>query len=156
MKKCKVVLGSGAQMAPRWPHSGHTWRQAAKMLKWWSFCLKNPKPRKLSTLKWKLHGFEAHFELFWALVVKWLPDGHWRLILSGFELWWPSGSQMASGGSFLAVPGSGGQIALSGGSFRAVLGSGGQIGSQAASGTKNRGALVLKSPKSQQKTLYPM
>ena len=26
--------------------------------------------------RWPL---EAHFELFWALVVKWLPDGLWRL-----------------------------------------------------------------------------
>ncbi len=29
-------------------------------------------------LRWSL---EAHFELFWALVAKWLSDGLWRLIL---------------------------------------------------------------------------
>ena len=58
--------------------------------------------------RWSL---EAHFELFWALVAKWLPDGLWRLILSCSELWWPSGSQMASGGSFWALLRSGGQMA---------------------------------------------
>ena len=29
-------------------------------------------------LRWPL---EAHFELFWALVAKWLSDGLWRLIV---------------------------------------------------------------------------
>ncbi len=48
-------------------------------------------------LRWSL---EAHFELFWALVAKWLSGGLWRLILSSSELWWPNGSQMVSGGSF--------------------------------------------------------
>ena len=43
---------------------------------------------------------ETHFELFWALVAKWLSDGLCRLILSSSGLWWPIGSQMASGGSF--------------------------------------------------------
>ena len=44
-------------------------------------------------LRWPL---EVHFELFWALVAKWLSDGLWRLILSSSGLWWPTGSQMAS------------------------------------------------------------
>jgi len=26
-------------------------------------------------------SLEVQFELFWALVAKWLPDGRWRLIL---------------------------------------------------------------------------
>jgi len=43
---------------------------------------------------------EAHFELFWALVAEWLPDGLWRFILSFSGLWWQNGSQIASGGSF--------------------------------------------------------
>ena len=30
-------------------------------------------------LRWPLEG---HFELFWALVAKWLSDGPWRLSLS--------------------------------------------------------------------------
>ena len=34
-------------------------------------------------------SLEVHFELFWALVAKWLPDGFWRLILSCSGLWWP-------------------------------------------------------------------
>ena len=48
-------------------------------------------------LRWPLEG---HFELFWALVAKWLADGLGRVILSSSGLWWPNGSQMASGGSF--------------------------------------------------------
>ncbi len=55
---------------------------------------------------------EAHFKLFWALVAKLLSDGLWRLILSYSWLWWPNGSQVASGGSFWALLGSGGQMAL--------------------------------------------
>ena len=50
--------------------------------------------------RWSL---ETHFELFWSLVAKWLPDGLWRLILSCSGLWWPSGSQLISGCSFWAV-----------------------------------------------------
>ena len=60
-------------------------------------------------LRWPLEG---HLELFWALVAKWLSDGLWRVILSSSGLWWPNGSQMASGGSFLSLLGSGGQMAL--------------------------------------------
>ncbi len=60
-------------------------------------------------LRWPLEG---HFELFGALVAKWLSDGLWRVILSSSGLWWPNGSQMASGGSFGALLGSGGQMAL--------------------------------------------
>ena len=47
-------------------------------------------------LRWPLEG---HFELFWALVAKWLSDGLWRVILSSSGLWWPNGSQMTHGGS---------------------------------------------------------
>ena len=36
----------------------------------------------------------------------------WKVILSSSGLWWPSGSQIASGESFRALLGSGGQIAL--------------------------------------------
>ncbi len=43
---------------------------------------------------------ERHFELFWAVVAKWLSDGLWRVILSSSGLCWPNGSQMASGDSF--------------------------------------------------------
>ena len=57
-------------------------------------------------LRWPL---EAHFELFWALVVKWLSDGSWRLILSSSGLWWPNASQMVSGDSFWALLSSGDQ-----------------------------------------------
>ena len=35
---------------------------------------------------------EAHFELFGALVAKWLSDSLWRFILSSSGLWWPIGS----------------------------------------------------------------
>ncbi len=48
-------------------------------------------------LRWPLEG---NFELSWAMVAKWLSDGLWRVILSSSGLWWPNGSQMASGGSF--------------------------------------------------------
>ena len=48
-------------------------------------------------LRWPLEG---HFELFWALVAKWLSDGLWRVILSSSGPWWPNGSRMASGASF--------------------------------------------------------
>ncbi len=41
---------------------------------------------------------EGRFELFWPVVTKWLSDDLWRVILSSSELWWPNGSQMASGG----------------------------------------------------------
>ena len=37
-----------------------------------------------------------------------LSDGLWRLILNCSGLWWPNGSQNASGRSFLSVLGSGG------------------------------------------------
>ena len=60
-------------------------------------------------LRWPM---EAHFELVWALVANWLSDGLWRLILSCLGLWCQNGSQMASGGSFLSLLGSGGQMAL--------------------------------------------
>ncbi len=51
--------------------------------------------------KWLSGGlWNAHFELFWTLVAKWLSGGLWRLILSSSGLWWPNGSQVASGGSF--------------------------------------------------------
>ena len=33
-------------------------------------------------LRWSL---EARFELFWALVAKWLSDGLWRFILNSSE-----------------------------------------------------------------------
>ncbi len=33
---------------------------------------------------------EGHFELFWALVAKWLSDGLWRVILSSSGLCWPN------------------------------------------------------------------
>jgi hypothetical protein len=36
-------------------------------------------------LRWPL---EADFELFWALVAKWLPECIWKLILSCSGLWW--------------------------------------------------------------------
>ena len=56
-----ALLGSGGQMALRWP-------------------------------------LEDHFELFWALVAKWLSYGLWSVILSSSGHWWPNGSQMVSGG----------------------------------------------------------
>ena len=52
---------------------------------------------KAEALRWPL---ETLFELFWVLVTKCLSDGFWRLILSYSQVWWPNGSQMASGGSF--------------------------------------------------------
>ena len=55
---------------------------------------------------------EAHFELVWAQVAEWFPDGLWRFILSSSGLWWPNSPQMASGGSFWALLGSDGQMAL--------------------------------------------
>ena len=60
-------------------------------------------------LRWPL---EAQFELFWALVAKWLSDGLCRVILSYSWLWWPNCSQMVSGRQFLCLLGSGGQMAL--------------------------------------------
>jgi hypothetical protein len=36
----------------------------------------------------------------------------WKVILISSGLWWPSGSQIASGGSFRALLGSGDQMAL--------------------------------------------
>ncbi len=36
----------------------------------------------------------------------------WKVILISSGLWWPSGSQIASGGSFRALLGSGGQMTL--------------------------------------------
>ncbi len=58
-------------------------------------------------LRWPL---EAHFELFWALVPEWLPDGLWRLILCCSGLWKQNGSQMAFGGSFQVVLGPGDKL----------------------------------------------
>ena len=90
-------------MAPRRPLPAKWERKS------WSFCLKEPNVVELLIQRANSCGafdlkskgsLEAHFELFWALVAKWLPDGLWRLILSCSGLWWPSGSQMVSGGSF--------------------------------------------------------
>jgi len=55
---------------------------------------------------WKAHfvaiyGIPVHFAgQFWHLVAKWLPGGLRRLILSNSATWWPTGSQVASEGSF--------------------------------------------------------
>ena len=45
------------------------------------------------TPRWSL---EVDFELFWALVVKWLPASLWRLvlILSGLQLFWALVAEM--------------------------------------------------------------
>ncbi len=53
---------------------------------------------------------EVHFELFRAPVPEWLSDGLWRLILSNSCLWCQNGSQIASGGSFCVVLGSGARM----------------------------------------------
>ena len=45
---------------------------------------------------------KAHFELFWALVGKWLPEGPRGLILSCSSSLWADGSQMTPEGLFLA------------------------------------------------------
>ena len=61
--------------------------------------------RELHHLRFPKLGFatpgalEGHFELFWALVAKWLSDGL-SIILSSSGLQWPNGSQMAYGRSF--------------------------------------------------------
>ena len=60
-------------------------------------------------LRWPMEG---RFELFWALVPKWLSDGLWKLILSSSGLCWLNDSQMAPGGSILALLGSDGKMAL--------------------------------------------
>ena len=51
--------------------------------------------------RWPL---QAYFEVFWALIADWLPDGLWKGILSSSGLWWQDGSHMVSGGSFSALP----------------------------------------------------
>ena len=43
-------------------------------------------------LRWPL---ETHFELFWALVAKWLSDSLWRHSLSYSGVWWPNSSREA-------------------------------------------------------------
>ena len=43
-------------------------------------------------LRWPL---EADFELFWALVAKWLPECIWKVILSCSGLWWSGFPQAA-------------------------------------------------------------
>ena len=36
---------------------------------------------------------EAHFELFWALVAEWLPEGLWRLKMNSWHrFWWLLGT----------------------------------------------------------------
>ncbi len=58
-----------------------------------------------------IYGTPAHFS-YTALVPEWLSDGLRKLILSCSGLWCQNGPQMASGGSFWAVLGSGARMAL--------------------------------------------
>ncbi len=154
-----AILGSGGEMSSRWPLEAHLELLFGAIL---------GSGGEMAS-RWSL---EVHLELFWALVAKLLPGGLWRLIWSYSGLWWRNGFQMASGGSFGAILGSGGEMAsrwplevhlelfwalvakllpdglwrifwiysglwwrnafqmASGGSFGAILGSGGEIASR--------------------------
>ena len=65
-----------------------------------------------------------HFEMFWALVAEWLPDGLWKVILNSFGLWWqngfPDGLRMFILSSFVLWWQNGFQM-VSGSSFRNVF-----------------------------------
>ena len=84
-------------------YSGVWCQKASRMASGGSFW-GAPGPGVKRASRWPL---ETHFELFWALGSKGLPDGFWRLILRRSRPWCQKSFQMAPGGSFWAIMGSG-------------------------------------------------